>query len=88
MAVKTIQNIKKNALNSRCFAALCERLDVDHLQLLYHSEVKCLSRGRALNHLFELIKEMHIFLEEKHSPLAEHYTNFYAKLAYLSDMFD
>ncbi len=33
IAVKTVNYIKKNALNSRCFAALSERLDVDHLQL-------------------------------------------------------
>ncbi len=33
IAVKTVNYIKKNALNSRCFAALSEWLDVDHLQL-------------------------------------------------------
>lgn len=43
-----------------------------------------------LNHLFELRKEVHTFLEEQRSPLAEHYTDdqFCAKLAYLSDIFD
>lgn len=90
VAVKTVNFIKKSALNSRCFAALCERLDSDHLQLLYHSEVRWLSRGRMLNRLFELRHEVHMFLEEKHSPLADHYSNdnFCAKLAYLSDVFD
>lgn len=38
VAVKTVikknNYIKKNALNSRCFAALCERIDADHVQLL------------------------------------------------------
>ncbi len=90
IAVKSVNYIKKNALNSRCFAALCERLDADHLQLLYHSEIQWLSRGCVLNRLFELRKEVHTFLEEQHSPLAEHYTDdqFCAKLAYLSDIFD
>uniref|UniRef100_A0A9J7Z8E8 DUF4371 domain-containing protein n=1 Tax=Cyprinus carpio carpio TaxID=630221 RepID=A0A9J7Z8E8_CYPCA len=90
IAVKTVNYIKKNALNSRCFAALCERLDADHLQLLYHSEIRWLSRGCVLNRLFELRKEVHTFLEEQRSPLAEHYTDdqFCAKLAYLSDIFD
>ena len=72
VAVKTVNYIKKNALNSRCFAALCDRLYSDHLQLLYHSEVRWLSRGRVLNRLFELRHEVHMFLEEKQSPLAEH----------------
>lgn len=68
---------KKTALNSRCFASLCERLDADHFQLLYHSEIRWLSRGYRP-------------LEEQCSPLAEHYTDdkFCGKLAYLSDIFD
>ncbi len=41
IAVKTVNYIKKNALNSRCFAALCERLDADHLQLFLNLEKKC-----------------------------------------------
>ncbi len=56
IAVKMVNYIKKKALNSRCFAALCERLDADHLQLLYHSEIRWLSRGCMLNRLFELRK--------------------------------
>ncbi len=44
----------------------------------------------VFNNLFEMRKEVHTFLEEQHSPLAEHYTDdqFCAKLAYLSDIFD
>uniref|UniRef100_A0A673KQ08 HAT C-terminal dimerisation domain-containing protein n=1 Tax=Sinocyclocheilus rhinocerous TaxID=307959 RepID=A0A673KQ08_9TELE len=70
--------------------SMCERLDADHLQLLYHSKIRWLSRGCVLNRLFELRKEVHTFLEEQRSPLAEHYNDdqFCAKLAYLSDIFD
>lgn len=40
VGVKTVNYIKKNVLNSRCIAVLCERLDVDQLQLLYHSDIR------------------------------------------------
>ena len=40
IAVKTINYIKKNALHSRCFSALCDGLNSGHLQLLYHCEVR------------------------------------------------
>ena len=89
IAVKTINYIKKNALHSRCFSALCEGLDSGHLQLLYHREARWLSKGRFLNRLFELRQQVCIFLSDKHSPLADHYVDdcFCGKLAYLSDVF-
>lgn len=71
VTVKTVNYIKNNALNLMCFAALCERLDPDHLQII--CAISWLSTVRVLNHLFELRKEMRIFLEEQHSSLAEHY---------------
>uniref|UniRef100_A0A672FW69 HAT C-terminal dimerisation domain-containing protein n=1 Tax=Salarias fasciatus TaxID=181472 RepID=A0A672FW69_SALFA len=40
VSVKTINFIKSNAANSRCFAELCEGMEADHVQLLYHSEVR------------------------------------------------
>uniref|UniRef100_A0A8C7WPH8 HAT C-terminal dimerisation domain-containing protein n=1 Tax=Oryzias sinensis TaxID=183150 RepID=A0A8C7WPH8_9TELE len=89
VTVKTINFIKSNAVNSRCFAQLCEDMEADHVQLLYHSEVRWLSRGLVLTRIFELRKEVFSFLTDKKSPLAHHYTNatFIAKLAYLSDIF-
>ncbi|XP_078802871.1 protein FAM200A-like [Oryzias latipes] len=89
VTVKTINFIKSNAVNSRCFAQLCEGMEADHVQLLYHSEVRWLSRGLVLTRIFELRKEVFSFLTDKKSPLAHHYTNatFIAKLAYLFDIF-
>uniref|UniRef100_A0A3B4YCD7 HAT C-terminal dimerisation domain-containing protein n=1 Tax=Seriola lalandi dorsalis TaxID=1841481 RepID=A0A3B4YCD7_SERLL len=48
ICVKTINFIKNNAVNSRCFAKLCEDIEADHVQLLYHSEVRWRSRGLVL----------------------------------------
>ncbi|XP_056118464.1 SCAN domain-containing protein 3-like [Rhinichthys klamathensis goyatoka] len=90
IAVKTINLVKNSALSSRLFSILCDQLESDHRQLLYHSEIRWLSRGKALNRLFEMRKQVHTFLEEKRSPLAKHYTEpeFLRKLAYMSDIFD
>ena len=90
IAVKTISYIKKNALHSRCFSALCDVLDSGHLQLLYHCEVRWLSKGRVLHRLFEWQQQVYIVLNDKRSHLADHYVDdcFCAKLAYLSDVFN
>ena len=90
VAVKTVNFIKKNALRSRCFVALCDRLNSDHLLLLYHCEVRWLSKGRVFNCLFEMRHEGYTFFNDQLSPLADHYVNdwFFAKLAYVLDIFD
>lgn len=65
LSVKTINFIKNNAVNSRCFAKLCEDREADHVQLLCHSEVRWLSRGLVIKRLFELSNEVFSFLTEK-----------------------
>lgn len=76
---------KKNALDSRCLAAPCERLDADHL---YHSEIRRLSGGDVLNCLLHWEKKCTLFWKRSVvPPEPELYTGgqFCAKLAYLSD---
>lgn len=53
VSVKIINFIKNNAVNCRCFAKLCEDMEADHVQLLYHSEVRWLSRGHVLKRLYK-----------------------------------
>ena len=90
IAVKTVNYIKKNAHHLRCFAALCDALNADHLQLLYYCEIRWLSKGRVFNRLFELRQQVFTFLNDQRSPLAEHYIDqcFCTKLACLADVFD
>ena len=57
--------------------------------LLYHSEVRWLSRGEILEQLQELKQEVSIFLKNKNSPLAEKIESesFLYGLSYLADIF-
>ena len=48
VVVKTVNFIKRNALNTRLFSSLCQDLGSEHSSLLYHSEVRWLSSGAVL----------------------------------------
>ncbi|XP_077150810.1 SCAN domain-containing protein 3-like [Ranitomeya variabilis] len=88
--IKVINHIKTHALNSRLFEQLCEEMDADHKRLLLHTEVRWLSKGRALARVFELRDPLYRFLLEKKSPLAAHFSSkeWVTKLAYLCDIFN
>lgn len=63
----------------------------EHYQLLLHSEIRWLSRGKGLSRLFELRHEVRLFFIEHKSSftLSERLNDFswLASLAYLSDIF-
>ncbi|XP_059799794.1 SCAN domain-containing protein 3-like [Hypanus sabinus] len=88
--VEAINYIKAKALNSRLFEQLCEEMDAEHKRLVLHTEVRWLSRGRALARVFELREPLQRFLSGKKSPLAAHFSDeeWIAKLAYLCDIFN
>jgi len=88
-SVKVINFIKSRAMNSRIFAALCEEMGSDHKTLLLHTEVRWLSRGKALFRLFSLLDEVTLFLQQHNFPSYDLVSNkhWQYKLAYLSDIF-
>jgi hypothetical protein len=53
-ATKMVNFIKQRTVHSRIFKKLCENLDKQHVNVLLHTEMQCLSRARVLNRVFEL----------------------------------
>ncbi|XP_029656849.1 protein ZBED8-like [Octopus sinensis] len=53
--IKIVNHIKKSPLNSRIFYSICEEFGSDEKVLLYHTEVRWLSKGNVLSrvHIFE-----------------------------------
>ena len=60
--VKIVNYIRGRALNHRLFLSLCQDVNQnDKHVLLYHTEVRWLSRGRVLNRFLQLRKEINGF---------------------------
>ena len=64
-------------------------MGAEHEVLLYHTEVRWLSRGQVLKRLFELRKEVSTFLKYKNLEYSNRFDNeeFLLGLAYLADIF-
>ena len=88
--VKIVNFVKMSALNIRLFARLCADLGSDHTCLLFHTEVRWLSRGNMTRRVFELRNELLEFYEKRNHNFKNDFANteFFSRLAYLSDIFD
>ncbi|XP_076062453.1 protein FAM200A-like [Oratosquilla oratoria] len=87
--IQIVNFIKARALNSRLFSQMCSDFDSTHMHLLYHSEVRWLSRGKVLQRLLDLRTETEMFLAEKKHQLAHKFSdsNWLMQVAYLADIF-
>uniref|UniRef100_A0A8C4TCW7 Uncharacterized protein n=1 Tax=Erpetoichthys calabaricus TaxID=27687 RepID=A0A8C4TCW7_ERPCA len=87
--VKIINFIRGRALNHRLFKAFCSELNDDASILLFHTEVRWLSRARVLTRFFQLRKEIQQFLREQKCDLLHsfEFPYFTPLLAYLADIF-
>ena len=88
--VKVVNSIKARPLQSQLFSLLCDELGSQHSNLLLHTEVRWLSRGKIVERVFELRKELLIFLQEHNPHLASFVADeiWLGKLAYLADIFN
>ena len=88
---KVVNYVKSSALNIRLFSKLCKDMDSDHTTLLYHIQVRWLSKGNMLSRIFKLREEVKLFLvaKQKHDLLlAFGGDGFFTYLAYLADIFE
>ena len=85
--IKYVNFIRARALNHRLFKVLCDQMGSKHTVLLYHTDVRWLSRGLVLSRVFELCGE--IKTSRMQIPLSKHFDNnkFIGALAYLTDIF-
>ena len=85
--IKLVNTVKSSALNTRLFRRFCEQMDADHYNLLYHTEVRWLSKGNVLKRVFTLRNELRDFFEQqKKEDLVKFLHEDVVSMAYLVDI--
>ena len=88
--IKLVNYIKRSYLNTRLFRELCKDLDASSETLLFHKEVRWLSRCNVVKRMFELRAEIQEFILQKNKQdLILHFNidEQSLKPAYLVDIF-
>ena len=86
--VSVVNFVKTSASNSRLFSKLCSELDASNNVLLFHTDVRWLSRSKVLTRVFDLRDELKAFFNRNHS--LKHFsatkTNFTKLLTWLTSL--
>lgn len=90
IVVECVNYVRSSALRHRIFSELCKEMGSEFEVLLYHSNVRWLSRGQVLNRVFAMREELALFLQEHQHPHANCFKNskFVLILAYMADIFE
>jgi len=89
VVVKTVNYVRNHAVKHRLFKHLCSEMGSEFEVLLYHSNVRWLSRGKVVSRVHALRVELALFLRENQHEYAKHFEEpqFILALAYLADIF-
>ncbi|CAH1999657.1 unnamed protein product [Acanthoscelides obtectus] len=63
--------IRAQALQRRLFKTLADEIDCQYGELLLHSEVRWLSRGREQKRFNDIISTIAQFFEQRYEPILE-----------------
>ena len=87
--IKVVNFVCSHSKKHRMFSELCKNMEANQLRLLYHAEVRWLSKGKVLNRVFQLRNELSAFLTQERHPMSANFEDIYwlAKLSYLSAVF-
>ncbi|KAH1185183.1 hypothetical protein KIL84_017932, partial [Mauremys mutica] len=87
---KIVNFIKMHPTKAHLFAILCAEMEVEHAALLFHTEVRWLSRGKVLQCVYELRNEVQLFLVDVNFNNADTLCDPHGLvlLAYLADISD
>ena len=88
--VSVVNFVKASSSNRRLFSKLCSELDASNNILLFHTDVRWLSRGKVLKCVFDLRNKLKTFLNQKSKPQFKALfgcKNQLCKIAYLVDIF-
>ena len=87
LVVKTVNFIRSRGLNHRQFKSFLVNMDSEYGELLYHTEVRWLSRGKVLKRFFALRNEIALLMETKNKPVPSLVdSTFQCNLAFLLDI--
>lgn len=87
--VKTVNFLRSNGLNHRQFTSFLESVDSEYGEIIYHSEVRWLSRGNVLKRFFALREEIDSFMKSKGKEVHELSDNIWiSDLAFLTDIME
>jgi hypothetical protein len=71
VVVKTVNYIKARGLNHRQFQSLMTELEAEYTDVIYHCEVRWLSRGNVLKRFYDLRQEIETILKHKNNEVPE-----------------
>ncbi|UYV83055.1 hypothetical protein LAZ67_22001998 [Cordylochernes scorpioides] len=87
--VKVVNYIKSNALRSRIFSTFCEAMDSDYKKLLFHTEVRWLSKGKVLNRFISMKNEIMAFIDNEEINFPFMMSDvWWLRVSFLGDIFD